>query len=152
MQRIALTVAGLALVALTGCAGTEREPSHPNYAAAIADLRVARVILDRESEYTAERDQYKALEAIDRAVLDLKNASIDSGQALEPAPVLDPTLDYRGRLGRARELLLAADHELSFREDTMEVRPSRDSARRYVDDAQDAVSRVMRERREARGR
>jgi hypothetical protein len=147
MQRRSLLLGGLMMVALAGCASGSRTPSSPNYALAIADLRVARTILDRESEYAIVRDQYRALEAIDRAVLELKNASIDSGQPIEAPPSLDPSLDYGGRLGRARELVLAADHELSFREDIREARVSRDNARHYVDDAQDAITRAIRERR-----
>ncbi len=149
MQRRSLLLGGLAMatLALAGCASGTRTPSSPNYAIAIADLRVARTILDRESEYAVVRSQYRALEAIDRAVLELKNASIDSGQPIEAPPVLDPTLDYGGRLGRARELVQAADHELSFREDVVEARSSRDAARRFVADADEAIDRAIRERR-----
>jgi hypothetical protein len=146
MRPLRLLVVGLVLGVLSACATSDRPPSHPDYAAAITNLRVAREILNREAEYAIVRDQYRALEAIDRAVLELKVASIDSGQMLEPAPVLDPTLDYGGRLHRARELVMAADHELSFREDNAAARPARDNARQYVEDARDAINRAIRDR------
>ena len=48
MQRRSLLLGGLATgtLALAGCASGTRTPSSPNYAIAIADLRVARTILD----------------------------------------------------------------------------------------------------------
>ena len=146
MSIMRVGMAGFLVVILSACASSERLPSHPNYAAAIANLRIARTILDNEPEYTVARDQYRALEAIDRAVLELKDAAIEGGQPLGPPPVLDPALDYGGRLSRARQLIMGADHELSFREDDINARPSRDNARHYVEEAREAVDRTIRER------
>ena len=146
MTTLRLAAVGLLAGALCACAGGDRLPSHPNYAAAINDLRIARTILNREPEYTVARSQYRAMEAIDRAVLELKDAAIEGGQPLGAPPTLDPALDYGGRLSRARELIVGADHELSFREDDVSARPSRDNARHYVEEAREAVDRTIRER------
>ena len=143
---VARAIAVAIAVALSACATSDRPPSHPNYAAAIADLRIARTILDREPEYAVARSQYRAIEAIDRAVLELKDAAIEGGQPLGAAPTLDPTLDYGARLSRARELIVGADHELNFKEDDSHARPSRDNARHYVEEAREAVDRTIRER------
>jgi hypothetical protein len=140
-------LAGVVTISLAACA-TDTTPTHPNYAAAIADLRVARVILDHESEYSVIREQYRALESIDRAVLDLKDAAIVSGQPLGAPPTLDPALDYGGRLHRARELLDGAAHELAFREDDRAAQPARSAARDHVDDALKAVDSVIQQRRD----
>jgi hypothetical protein len=86
------------------------------------------------------------MEAIDRAVLELKDAAIEGGQPLGATPTLDPTLDYGGRLSRAHELIVGADHELSFREDDHHARSSRDNARHYVEEAREAVDQTIRER------
>jgi hypothetical protein len=147
MRQQYLGLAGVLMMSLAACA-TDTTPSHPNYAAAIADLRVARIILDHESEYSVIREQYRALESIDRAVLDLKDAAIVSGQPLGTPPTLDPALDYGGRLHRARELLDGAAHELSFREDDRAAQPARSAARDHVDDALKAVDSVIQQRRD----
>ncbi len=147
MTKFRIGMIGLIAMTPSACAGGDRLPSHPNYSAAIANLRIARTILDNEPEYTVARNQYRALEAIDRAVLELKDAAIEGGQPIGGRPVLDPALDYGGRLSRARELIVGADHELSFREDDVNARPSRDNARHYVEEAREAVDRTIRERR-----
>ena len=70
MKNFRIGVAAVIAVGLSACATSVRPPSHPNYAAAISDLRIARTILDREPEYAVARNQYRAIEAIDRAVLE----------------------------------------------------------------------------------
>jgi hypothetical protein len=137
------------LVVLGACAGSDQSPSHPHYDAAIYDLRSARAILDHEAEYTAIAAQYDAIQDIDRAVLEMKHAAVDTAEEVEPPLGPAANLDYPGRLHRARDLVVAARFELRFKEDNPNAVEYRDRARHEVDGVLDAIDRTIRARQVA---
>jgi len=119
---------------------------HPHYLHALSDLRFARWLLNRPEEYNVVREQHHAIEEIDRALGEIRRASIDDGQSPDAHPPTDAQLDQRGRLHRARELIDAAHRDLSFEEDNYAALGWRNAALGHVDEAHRAVDRAIRDR------
>jgi hypothetical protein len=118
----------------------------PHYLHALSDLRFARWLLNRPDEYNVAREQYHAIEEIDRALGEIKRASIDDGQPPDAHPPIDARLDQRGRLFRARELIVAARRDLAVAEGNPAAAGWRDAALRNVDDAHRSVDRAIRDK------
>jgi hypothetical protein len=134
--------------ALAGCA-TAPQPvraEHPHYLHALSDLRTARALLDHPDEYNVAREQFHAIDEIDRAIGEIKRASIDDGKPLDYHPPVDTHLDQRGRLHQARDLIDSAHRDLSFAEDNMAALGWRDSAIHHVDLAHGAVDHAIRDK------
>jgi len=118
----------------------------PHYLHALSDLRFARWLLNRPDEYNVAREQYHAIEEIDRALGEIKRASIDDGQPPDAHPPIDARLDQRGRLYRARELIDGARRDLAFAEGNYAAAGWRDAAIHHVDDAHRSVDRAIRDK------
>lgn len=134
----------LAVVLLVGgfCppARAERAPP-PSYLHALADLRMARALLEHPGEQGGG-DQAQALSEIDRAIDETRRAAVDDGQNAGWNPPVDIRLERHDRLDQARRLLDAAAHDLDGVEDKPEALDWRDSARRHVDQARRMVERA----------
>ena len=86
---------------------------HPSYLHGLSDLRLARAYL--ESGYVGDRAQ-DAIDQIDRAIGDIKQASIDDGKNLNDHPPIDTGLGG-DRFRRALELLDSAHNDIAQEED-----------------------------------
>ena len=129
---------------LAGIAMAQPMPGrHPHYASALSDLRTARWLLDRPAEYNVARDQRAATDFINRAIDEIKRASIDDGRNPDWHAPVDTSLDRRGRLQKASELIEAARRDLSFEEDNYAAAGWRGRAMRHVDDALAMTRRAM---------
>jgi len=91
---------------------------HPAYLHALADLRQARANLERRGGgFDLRWDEQTAIQQIDAAIREIKNAAIDDGKNLQNHPPIDTMIDYPGRLHRALELLHKAVRDCQEEED-----------------------------------
>src|SRR5208337_1927200 len=90
---------------------------HPAYLHALSDLRDARAHLEHmtPSEHMNKEEQH-AIEAIDRAIDEIKKASIDDGKNIQDHARVDAHLDRRGRYHKALELLNKAHNDVAREE------------------------------------
>jgi hypothetical protein len=121
-----------------------RPAVHPRYLSAIADLRYARALLYRPDWRDVMRDQRAAVDEIDRAISEAKQAAIDDGKNIDDHPPIDRGLGWEGRFRKAMELLDAASRDLSFEEDNRNASAWRGAAMHNVQNAKDYVARAMR--------
>jgi hypothetical protein len=92
--------------------------AHPWYLHALSDLRNARANLERKGgDRQMKWDEHEAIVAIDRAIRDLKEASIDDGKNLEEHPPVDAHEPRSGRLHKALAALQAARDDVAKEED-----------------------------------
>lgn len=87
-----------------GLPAAQSQPRHPDYRRALADLRLARHLLNAPGEYRVVEDQRRALGRINGAIRDIEQAGARDRQNLawrEPADV------PRVRAGRFRQARLA---------------------------------------------
>ena len=140
MNRLSRTLATLTLLgalvagALAPAAADVPGP-HPEYLHALSDLRFARALLHVPEEYNAIPAQQRAVGQIDRAINDLRNASIDDGQPLDLAPSVDLS---RPRIDRVHEALRAlgrAKHDIDQFESNGYAVGWRNGADRHIDGA-----------------
>ena len=117
---------------------------HPAYLHALSDLRAARAHLGRitPSDRVDDEEQ-RAIEEIDRAIAEIKNAAIDDGKNLNDHPPVDEHMDRRGRFHRALELLDKAHHDVDYKESDPSVRGLRDRALRHIDEAHHIVEHII---------
>jgi len=122
-----------------------RPAIHPRYLSAISDLRYARALLWRPDWRDVMRDQRAAVEEIDRAIGEARNAAIDDGRNPDDHPPIDRGLRWESRFRKAMELLDAAQRDLSFEEDNRRASPWRGAAMRHVDAARAFIAKAMRD-------
>ena len=127
-----------------GLAPPPRPAVHPHYLSAISDLRYARALLYRPDWRDVMRDQRGAVEEIDRAIAEAKQAAIDDGKNPDDHPPIDRGLGWEGRFRKAMELLDSASRDLSTEEDNRNASPWRGAALHHVQIAKDFVARAMR--------
>ncbi len=114
---IAFLLLAVALAGFTSATASAQVPGpHPGYLRALSDLRTARFLVTRPNP--GPRDQYVIAE-IDKAIWEIKQASIDDGKNLEDHPPVDANLDFRGRFHQALDLLSHAHHDVEKFEDNI---------------------------------
>jgi hypothetical protein len=118
---------------------------HPAYLHALSDLRAARHYLNDSGAWdSVRRDDDAAIREIDRAIAQIKQASIDDGKGLNDPFPIDTRLSPHDRFRKANELLWAAHNDLSRAEDVPEARGLRDRAIGHVDTAHQIVDKAER--------
>jgi hypothetical protein len=90
-----------------------------------------------------DREEDHAIEEIDKAIGEIKHASIDDGKNLNDHPPVDAHIDRRGRYHRTLELLDKAHNDIAREEDDPSVRGLRDRALRHIDEAHHIVDRLI---------
>jgi hypothetical protein len=108
---------------------------HPAYLHALSDLRYARALLDRPEEWHVARDQHAAIENIDKAIYELKNASWDDHKNPRDHPPIDAHWLRPRRISRAIEVLHRALHDIEKEEDNPAARAWRNNAIHYLRDS-----------------
>jgi hypothetical protein len=133
------------LVALCAAFTFADEPGrHPAYLHALTDLRHARAHLSQETPSAhIDAEEQHAIEEIDRAIGEIKHASIDDGKNLEDHPPVDAHMERRGRLHRALELLDKAHNDIAREEDDPSSRGLRNRALHHIDEAHRIVSHIV---------
>lgn len=108
---------------------------HPFYLHALGDLRYAHVLLDHGSYRPGVNGQEDAaLDEIQRAYQDIRQAGIDDGKDIDDHFV-DQGIDRRGRLERALQALREARRDVARPESDPVALAARDRAVRAIDGA-----------------
>lgn len=113
---------------------------HPGYLDALTDLRTARFLLTRE--HVGPRDHY-AIDAIDRAIGEIKKASIDDGKNLNDHPPVDASLNDSGRFHRALELLDQAHQDIAKNENNVFAQGLQQRALYHINKAHHFVREIL---------
>jgi hypothetical protein len=117
---------------------------HPAYLHALTDLRHARAHLGRLTPSDRiDNEENHAIEEIDKAIGEIKHASIDDGKDLNDHPPVDMNLKHRGRLHRALELLDKAHNDIAREEDDPASRGLRNRALHHIDEAHRIVDHII---------
>ncbi|MBV8379538.1 MAG: hypothetical protein JO369_02060 [Paucibacter sp.] len=115
---------------------------HPGYLHALTDLRTARWFLYHQpgdSKVSAHEDV--GIDEIDKAIGEIKHASIDDGKDLNDHPSVDVP-EHGSRLLKAIETLKKARADISGEEDNPEAHELRHRALDHVDHAIKAAERA----------
>ncbi len=133
------------LVALCAAFTFADEPGrHPAYLHALTDLRHARAHLEGLTPSgRMDSEENHAIGEIDKAIGEIKHASIDDGKNLNDHPPVDASLGHRGRYHRALELLDKAHNDIAREEDDPSVRGLRNRALRHIDEAHRIVDHLI---------
>lgn len=92
--------------------------AHPAYLRALSDLRSARSNLEqRDGDQAVKWDENLAIEAVDRAIAQIKRAVIDDGESLADHRPVDVREAHGGRLHKALDALRAARDDVTQEED-----------------------------------
>src|ERR1700722_8328164 len=97
-SRLALIAFVAALFLAVGAKATPAPQRHPAYLHALSDLRSARAHLQRPDGGALHHEEKDAVDEIDKAINEIKKASIDDGKNIDDHPPIDGTLPWAGRL------------------------------------------------------
>ena len=117
---------------------------HPAYLRALSDLRLMRAYLDRmtPSEHIDEESQH-AIEEIDAAMREIKEASIDDGKDLHFHPPIDARIMPTDRYHKAREAGNAAWADVNQEEDEGFARGLKHRALDHIESANHIVDHII---------
>ena len=116
---------------------------HPAYLHALSDLRAARHYLhDGWAWAPVKHDDDMAIQEIDAAINQIKQAAIDDGKGLNDPFPIDTSVSPQGRFKKADELLFAAHNDLAKAEDVPASRGLRNGALMHVDRAHNIVKKA----------
>jgi hypothetical protein len=145
MKTVRHCLVALFVIAMFSALTLADEPGkHPAYLHALTDLRHARAHLDKlsPSDHVDAEEQH-AIGEIDRAIEEIKKASIDDGKDLNDHPPVDAHMDRAGRYHRALELLDKAHNDIAREEDDPSTRGLRDRALHHIDEAHRIVDHLV---------
>jgi hypothetical protein len=117
---------------------------HPGYLHALSDLRAARFLIEHrpgDPAVTAKEDE--AIREIEKAISDIKKASIDDGKDLNDHPPVDAPHDRPGRLNAALEDLRKAREDVNHEEDDPAARGLKEGSLRHIDAATGNVKEAL---------
>jgi hypothetical protein len=115
--RIAITTCVMALALSFGANAKPAPGAHPAYLHALSDLRDARAHLERLDGGPVHQQEKDAVAEIDRAIGEIKAASIDDGKDLNDHVAVDAHLPWIGRLNKSARLLDKAQADVAKAED-----------------------------------
>ena len=130
-------LAPLALIALLplGASAEALPGKHPGYLHSLSDLRAARWFLYHQpGDPAVSRDEDTAIIQIDKAIGEIKRASIDDGKDLNDHPSVD-VKEHGSRLLKSIETLKKAHADIDGEEDNPEVHELRQRALQHIDRA-----------------
>jgi hypothetical protein len=137
-------MAACAVLLLTTFAAADTPGAHPAYLHALTDLRHARAHLERMTP-NARVDEFeqRAIDEIDAAIREVKEAAIDDGKPLSDHPPVDAGMDRPGRLRRAMELLDEAHRDIDEHESDGYARGLKHRALHHIDEARKSVHHAI---------
>jgi hypothetical protein len=126
-------------------AGTGNESgAHPYYLHALSDLRAARwMIQHRPGNWVQTQDEMEAVRRIDKAIGEIKKASIEDGKNIEDHEPVSEVPDHMGRLHKALDFLRKARQDISHDEDNVFAQGLQSRAYGHIDGAIGAVKRAI---------
>ncbi len=132
--------AAFAVLLMTTFAAADTPGSHPAYLHALTDLRHARAHLQGATPNARiDADEQRAIDEIDAAIREVKEASIDDGKNLNDHPPVDAGMDRPGRLRRALELLDQAHNDIDMHESDGYAKGVKKRALHHIDEARKSV-------------
>ena len=139
-----LLLSGLLLVATPFAANADMPGKHPFYLHALSDLRAARWLLEhRPGDAAVSGQEDVAVTEIDKAINEIKKASIDDGKDIHDHPPVQGAGDHPGRLHKAAELLHKVHGDVAREEDDPFTRGLRDRAIMHIDEAMHATEHAI---------
>ncbi len=139
-----LVMSACAVLLLTTFAAADTPGAHPAYLRALTDLRHARAHLERMTPNArVDANEQRAIEEIDAAIREVKEAAIDDGKPLGAHPPVDAGMDRPGRLRRAMELLDQAHNDIDQHESDAFARGLKHRALHHIDEARKDVHRAI---------
>jgi hypothetical protein len=139
-----LLLSGLLLAVLPFAANADMPGKHPAYLHALSDLRAARWMLShRPGDPAVSSQEDVAITEIDKAIGEIKKASIDDGKNLEDHPPVQGINDRPGRLHKALELLHKVHGDVAREEDDPFTKGLRDRAIMHIDEAAHATEHAI---------
>jgi hypothetical protein len=139
-----LLLSGLLLAVLPFAANADMPGKHPYYLHALSDLRAARWMLShRPGDPAVSAQEDVAITEIDKAIGEIKKASIDDGKNLEDHPPVQGINDRPGRLHKALELLHKVHGDVAREEDDPFTKGLRDRAIMHIDEATHATEHAI---------
>jgi hypothetical protein len=134
----------LLLLVLPFSANADLPGKHPAYLHALSDLRSARWMLEhRPGDAAVSAHEDGAINEIDRAIAELKNAAIDDGKDIHDHPQVDVPGDNPGRLHKAAELLRKVHADTNREEDDPSARGLKNRALGHIDAALHETERAI---------
>ncbi len=127
--------------------GEYRGAGRARYLHALSDLRYARALLYRRDSPDVMMEQRRAIEEIDRAIFETKEAAIDDGRNLDDHPPIDANFGWGDRFRKAIDALTAALDNLRYEEDNRDAAAWRGRAAEHVRIAIDFARRSMEDKR-----
>jgi hypothetical protein len=117
LSRFLTPLAILLLSSGLGLASQASAADHPGYLHALTDLRTARAHLQNPDSGALHEEERNAIAEIDKAIAEIKAASIDDGKNLNDHPGIDVHLKWVGHLNKCAELLKKAHDDVAKEED-----------------------------------
>jgi hypothetical protein len=146
MKPTSMLSALLLLLALPFAANADLPGKHPYYLHALTDLRTARWMLEhRPGDAAVSAQEDVAVAEIDKAIGEIKRASIDDGKDIHDHPAVDVPAGHPGRLHKARELLRKVHADVDREEDDPMTKGLKDRAVHHIDEAIHATDRALKD-------
>jgi hypothetical protein len=146
MKPTSMLSALLLLLALPFAANADLPGKHPYYLHALTDLRTARWMLEhRPGDAAVSAQEDVAVTEIDKAIGEIKRASIDDGKDIHDHPAVDVPGNHPGRLHKARELLRKVHSDVDREEDDPMTKGLKDRAVHHIDEAIHATDRALKD-------
>ena len=131
-------------LSFTVSASAAPEPAdHPSYLHALSDLRDARAHLERPDGGELHQQEKDAVKEIDKAIGEIKAASIDDGKNIADHMPVDAHLPWSGRLHKALDLLDKAHKDVAREEDDPATRGLQARALEHIDKAHRHVEEAI---------
>jgi hypothetical protein len=145
MRSSMLHVIAAATVALFAAAPTfaDTPGRHPAYLHALSDLRDARAHLEHFSSDPADRAEEHAISHIDKAIDEIKRASIMDGKNIQDHMPVDTHLGRHDRFVKAMELLDKAKRDVSGEEDQPDTQGLQRRVIMHIDEARGSVQHAI---------
>jgi len=119
---------------------------HPAYLHALSDLRAARWMIEhRPGNWQQTQDEIGAVKEIDKAINEIKKASIDDGKDLNEHPKVDERPNHADRLRDAASFLRKAREDVNQEEDNGFAKGLKKRALGYINDAIGSTERAIKQ-------
>ncbi|MGI8770509.1 MAG: hypothetical protein ACR2JE_03645 [Acidobacteriaceae bacterium] len=133
--KFVLTALLLVLTPVVPAVFAQNSQAHPAYANALSDLRYARALLDFGTYHDVSPMTAKAIEQIDIALKEIKEASMDDGKSLNDHPPVDSSRKPNQRFQDALAALNRAHTDVAGAEADPKAKGLRVEALHQIDAA-----------------
>jgi hypothetical protein len=141
MRRLIAAAAVTLIASLPSFADTPGR--HPAYLHALSDLRDARAHLERFSNEPVIAEEDHAIEHIDKAIGEIKQAAILDGKNIQDHMPVDTHLGRHGRFVKALELLDKAQRDAQGEEDQPDTQGLQLRVIRHIEEARKSVRHAI---------